>query len=51
MVLKASQADELFKYAKERNLILLEGIKTAYCPGFQKLLGIAKEGVSDGTVE
>jgi len=44
MVLKASQADELFKYAKERNLILLEGIKTAYCPGFHKLLGIAYSG-------
>ena len=45
MVLKKEQAEELFAYAKENNLILFEGIKTAYCPGFQKLLGIACSGM------
>lgn len=44
MVLVQSQAEELFREAKERGLILFEGIKTAYCPGFQKLLGIACSG-------
>ncbi len=44
MVLKREQAEELFAYAKERNLILFEGIKTAYCPGFSQLLGIACSG-------
>ena len=44
MVLKKSQAEELFDYAKEKNLILFEGIKTAYCPGFAQLLGIACSG-------
>lgn len=44
MVLERAQAEELFGYAKERNLILFEGIKTAYCPGFHKLLGIAGSG-------
>lgn len=44
MVLKRDQAIELFTYAKERNLILFEGIKTAYCPGFNQLLGIACSG-------
>ena len=44
MVLKKAQAEELFDYAKERNRILFEGIKTAYCPGFHKLLGIASSG-------
>ena len=44
MVLEKHQADELFCYAKQHNLILLEGIKTAYCPGFHKLLGIACSG-------
>ena len=34
----------MFPYAKERNLILFEGIKTAYCPGFTQLLGIACSG-------
>lgn len=45
MVLKKAQAEELFLYAKERKLILFEGIKTAYCPGFSQLLGIACSGM------
>lgn len=44
MVLVREQAEELFRYAKEHDLILFEGIKTAYCPGFNKLLGIACSG-------
>lgn len=45
MCLNKQQAEELFAYAKEKNLVLFEGIKTAYCPGFAKLLGIACSGV------
>lgn len=45
MVLQKTQAEELFEDAKERGLVLLEGIKTAYCPGFTKLLGIACSGM------
>ena len=45
MVLERSQAEELFLYAKGRKLVLFEGIKTAYCPGFEKLLGIACSGI------
>ena len=45
MVLKKAQAEEMFGYAKERGLVLLEGIKTAYCPGFTKFLGIACSGI------
>lgn len=45
MVLQKAQAEELFAYAQARNLILFEGIKTAYCPGFSKLLGIACSGM------
>lgn len=44
LVLKKSQAEELFDYAQKNNLILFEGIKTAHCPGFNKLLGIARSG-------
>ena len=44
MALKKAQAEEVFREAKERGLILLEEIKTAYCPGFNKLLGIACSG-------
>lgn len=44
MVLKQNESEELFEMAKEKNLVLTEGIKTAYCPGFTKLLGIATSG-------
>lgn len=45
MVLKGSQAQELFQYARAQEVILFEGIKTAYCPGFNKLLGVAGSGM------
>ncbi|MCM1217920.1 MAG: Gfo/Idh/MocA family oxidoreductase [Lachnospiraceae bacterium] len=45
MVLQTAQAEELFRYARAHDLILFEGIKTAYCPGFNKLLGIAGSGM------
>lgn len=44
MALKREETEELFDCAKEHNCILLEGIKTAYCPGFEKLMGIACSG-------
>lgn len=44
MVLKKAQAEELFDYAQKHDLILSEGLKTAYCPGFNKLLGIVRSG-------
>lgn len=44
MVLRRRQAEELFQYAKAHELILFEGIKTAYCPGFSKLLGVTCSG-------
>lgn len=45
MVLEKKQAEELFAYAKERELVLFEGVKTAYCPGFNQLIGIACSGM------
>lgn len=39
-----SQAKELFALARERQLVLMEGIKTAYCPGFAQMISIAKSG-------
>lgn len=45
MVLKKIDAEELFDLAKEKNCILMEGIKTAYVPGFIRLLSLAKSGV------
>lgn len=45
MALKKTDAEELFDLAKEKNCILMEGIKTAYVPGFIRLLSLAKSGV------
>jgi len=45
MVLTGMEAEELFALAKENDCILMEAIKTAYCPGFQQMLGIARSGV------
>jgi len=39
-----SNANELFSLAKEKGVVLLEGIKTAYCPGFQQLINTARSG-------
>lgn len=44
MVLTADEAQRLFDLARERKLILMEAIKTAYCPGFQRLVSCAKSG-------
>ena len=44
MCLFKAQSEELFELARKNHLVLLEGIKTAYCPGFTKLLGIACGG-------
>lgn len=45
MVLERTQAEELFAMAKERGLILYEAIKTAYCPGFSQMMGVACSGM------
>lgn len=44
LVLKKSQAEYLFDCALKNGLILFEGIKTAHCPGFNKLLGVTGSG-------
>ncbi len=45
LVLSRSQAEECFGTAAEKDLILMEGIKTAYCPGYRKLLETAVSGI------
>ncbi len=44
LTLEKKQAEELFSLAKARHCILLEAVKTAYCPGFNQLLAIARSG-------
>jgi len=44
MVLSGVQAEELYALAAEKGVVLFEAIKTAYCPGFDQLLGVAGSG-------
>lgn len=45
MTLSCAETEELFQIAAEHNRILFEGIKTAYCPGFNLLIDVACSGV------
>lgn len=44
MALRESETRELFELSRQKGMILMEAIKTAYAPGFLKLLAIAKGG-------
>ncbi len=46
MAFSRSQTEELFSIAADHGAVLMEGIKTAYCPGFKKI----GELVDAGTV-
>jgi choline-phosphate cytidylyltransferase len=45
MVLSKNEIEDLFKIAKDNDVILQEAIKTAYAPCFHKLVNIAKSGL------
>lgn len=38
-------AEDVFALAADRGLVLLEGLKTAYAPGYQKLIETTKSGI------
>lgn len=40
-----AEAEMLFTLAAQKRLVLMEAVKTAYCPGFVQLSGMAKSGV------
>ena len=44
MALSRPEAEELFALADEKGLVLMEAVKTAYCPGFTKALASARSG-------
>lgn len=39
------EAEELYDMAERKGIILMEGIKTAHCPGFVQMMNVAKNGV------
>lgn len=50
MVLTVHEATELYKLARKQQLVLMEGIKTAYAPAFHQLVSYVKSGAI-GTVK
>lgn len=38
------ETQELYDLAETKNLVLLEAVKAAYCPGFQELINVAESG-------
>lgn len=45
MTFTYAEAVELYNLAKKKNVVLMEGIRTAYLPGFQQLLSVARSGI------
>lgn len=50
-VLARAEAIELYKLAEERNLVLLEASKTAYCPAFGHIVTLVKSGIIGDVVD
>lgn len=44
LVLEKIQCQKLYELANNKNVVLMEAIKTAYCPGFNQLIGLVKSG-------
>lgn len=51
MVLRGSEARELCQMASDRQLVLMEANKTAYCPAFNHLMVMVKSGVIGEVVD
>ena len=44
LALSRAEAQEVFDIAEQQNLVLLEAVKTAYCPGFTELIDVVESG-------
>ncbi|WP_197511384.1 Gfo/Idh/MocA family protein [Tessaracoccus coleopterorum] len=44
MALSVADLEDLYALADERSLVLLEAVKTAFAPGFQRMVAIARSG-------
>ena len=51
IVLNGEEARELFSLAEQKNLVLLEANKTAYCPAFNHLMTMIKSGLIGEVVD
>ena len=50
-VLSKEQAIELYRLAEEKNLVLMEASKTAYCPAFGHIVTLVKSGIIGDVVD
>ena len=50
-VLSKKEAEELYQLAIERDLVLLEASKTAYCPAFGHIITLVKSGIIGDVVD
>lgn len=50
-VLSKDKAIELYRLAEERNLVLLEASKTAFCPAFGHIVTLVKSGIIGDVVD
>ena len=50
-MLSKEQALELYRLAEERDLVLLEASKTAYCPAFGHIITLVKSGIVGDVVD
>ena len=49
--LKKDEAIELYRLAEEKNLVLMEASKTAYCPAFGHIVTLIKSGIIGDVVD
>ena len=49
--LKKEEALELYRLAEEKNLVLMEASKTAYCPAFGHIVTLVKSGIIGDVVD
>ncbi|MDR1711351.1 MAG: Gfo/Idh/MocA family oxidoreductase [Propionibacteriaceae bacterium] len=45
MTLSAAQTAELYALAESKSVVLLEAVKTAFSPGFQRMIAVARSGL------
>lgn len=50
-LLSKAEALELYRLAEERNLVLMEASKTAYCPAFGHIVTLIKSGIIGDVVD
>ena len=49
--LNEADAKKAFKLAEKKKLVVMEGLKTAYMPGFRQMLAVAKSGIIGDIVQ